>query len=267
MYLQGTIAEGMRYGAVSPKDYTGLIGWWKASEGVEFSQGSSISKWKDLSGNENHMVPQTSTGGTTDAAGSLVNTSNGLGITRILSARTLVDVNNNIHPYLCDGGAFTIVFVLRTNNLASTANILRPTPQSNKNGIIFSIYQPNGATVPQINNMVYDNTGLKASILTAAPYISPSQGAIYMNVNYGYGSAVVNPYQFLFNNVLKASTAYTSAPVYVSGNPFSFLPNAAIYMYEIIIYNNTGKSVAQIDHEKNTLYNDYILKQYPNLFL
>jgi len=261
MYLQGTIAEGMRYGAVSPKDYTGLIGWWKASEGVEFSQGSSISKWKDLSGNENHMVPESNQ----NTAGRLIGTNNGVAITRLGAGNYLVCTNIDMHKILLDGSPNTVIIIMSSNNVTSSQNILRSFPQSGINFYLFAINQT--SEVPNILFRSYDNTGLKASILTAAPYISPSQGAIYMNVNYGYGSAVVNPYQFLFNNVLKASTAYTSAPVYVSGNPFSFLPNAAIYMYEIIIYNNTGKSVAQIDHEKNTLYNDYILKQYPNLFL
>ncbi|KGO91757.1 hypothetical protein [Flavobacterium subsaxonicum] len=261
MYVQGATAEGIRYGAVSPKDYTGLIGWWKASEGVEFSQGSSISKWKDLSGNENHLVPENGQ----SSAGRLINTVNGVAITRLGAGNYLVCTNVDMHKTLLDGSPNTVIIIMRTNNLTSSVTLIRAWPQIGLNTIIWGINQPDA--IPNILSRAYDNTGLKANILSSAPYILPSQGAVYMNVNYGYGSAVVNPYQFFFNNTFKNSAAYSGMPIYVSSNPFSFLPNAAIYMYEIIIYNNTGKTVSQIDYEKDTLYNDYILKQYPNLLL
>jgi len=267
MYLQGGTIEGVTYGGVSPLDYSGLIGWYKASQGVDLVNGSSITRWKDLSGNNNHLVPKSTSGATVSQIGSLVNTVNGLGVTRILSGGALTCENVNMHKPLVDGSPTTVILILRTNNLTSSIPVIQAIPQANTNIWIFSFNQPVSTNPPQIVNRLYDNAGLKVNMLTTAAYVQPSQGAVYSTINYGYNNGVVNPFTFLFNNEVKATAAYSAAPVYVAGNPIAYLPSPLTYMYEMIIYNNTGKSKSQIDLEHTNLNVDYIKQQYPNLTL
>jgi len=267
MYFQGGTIQGVTYGGVSPLDYSGLVGWYKASQGVDLINGSSITRWKDLSGNNNHLVPKNLTGGTVTQIGSLVNTVNGLGITRILSAGGLTCENPDMHKPLIDGSPTTVILVLRTNNMTSSNTLLQALPQSSANTWLFGFNQPVSANPPQILNRVYDNAGLKVNMLSTAAYVQPSQGAVHSTINYGYNNGVINPFTYLFNNEVKATAAYSGPPVSVTGNPLAFYPNALIYLYEIIIYNNTGKLKAQIDLEHTTLNVDYIKQQYPNLLL
>jgi len=238
MYLEGAKIEGFKYGGVSPLDYSGLKAWYKASDGNEFLKGNLINKWRDLSGNGNHLMPQS--GGT--SAGELVNTVDGLAVTRLGASNALVSSNPALQQLVSDGNSnSSMLIVMRTaNTTASLSNFIRGVPNGSTNTIVFDISQP--ASLPRIRIIILDNTGTKISIITDAPYFLPNQSAVHTIVNYGYGSSVPTPFQYRFNNDLKTSVNYLGVPVYVPTSNFGILPNPLLYLFKVIIYDNTGKA-------------------------
>lgn len=267
MNIQGLSLQGAGYGGLSPKDITGLKIWLKASSGVEFQLGNAVNKWNDLSGNENHFLPLNGSGSIAPYAGVLINTQAGLALSGLSgSGAYLTCLNLQAHNFLLDGSPYSLMLIQRVRNLEGSTTIIRNIPQQNANSLLYQLYLPNGATVPQTVFQFRDssaNTRINVQIDT--PELVSNTNNIVNFTNYGYGSQA-EPFHFLFNNEIKATRAYVAPPIYTPANALSYQPNVRNAIYEIIIYDHTGKTPLQIDQEMQNLYDNYILKQYPLLW-
>jgi hypothetical protein len=269
MNLQGATLQGGKYGALSPKDYSGLAAWWRATDGVEFYNGNYVHKWKDLSGNGRDFIaynPNTST--IAENAGTLGNTVNGVGI---LCSTTNIYVcleDTTFKKILYEGSPITLIIIYRIIIYQSNTGFpFLFAGQNISSAGRFVVGSPNNGQ--QIIRTYNSGSNSIADNITGVFFSEPG-GHILSVLDYGYNSdsPLLHRRSYIDGN-LKSEKKFTSPPSALTDTtPLTLQGGAsANAIYEIILYDNTGKTKAQIDYEHNKLYNEYILKRYPNLFL
>ena len=266
--------EGAIYGSVSPADYVGLAGWWRATDGITFSTGNRVSQWNDISGNNRHFTAMNSSYAPITTYGNLVQTANGLGILGG-DGNGLLGVLNDyaFKAMLYDGRKMGITIIYRLSALNGAGfNFLRTSGNDYvaANAGYFNIGVP--ANTAQTSRTVNGATTISNSdIVNAYPSAVFPQSHIFSVIDYGYDSASANLHRkSVLDNVVRTERKFSSAPTSVFTNTpigvqFGGSTNPAT-VYEIILFDHTGKTISQIDFEYQTLYTNYILPRYPNLF-
>lgn len=268
MYGQGFTIQGAKYGGVSPADFTGLAGWWRATEGITFANSSFINKWNDISGNNRHLqATVNATGLAQTSYGRLENTANGLGVTDGNSSGCLACLTDTaFRKMFYDGRPITVLLVFKINAIqSSTGYALISTGLTSANGL-FTINAPT-ATLPIRTLNVGGSTIANNDFLNV--FTVPG-GHIVSVIDFGYDAALSFTHRKAYlDTVLKTQVKFSATPsAVVDSSFFKVQPGSTgNTIYEIIIYDNTGKSQTQITAEHSSLYTDYLLKRYPNLFL
>jgi hypothetical protein len=247
MEFQGGTIEGYNYGALSPLDFTGLHRWHKSTNGIEFAGGSNIARWKDLSGNGLHLNAYNVNSANVNpraSYGRLIQTPYGLAVQGSASDIWLASLDD--HKFQYDGSAFSVILVYR--NITTGSVSLTVTRGYNR-----FTYAPSGNNIAiRIEAMPSLDVPLNAA---ATSYISIVQ-------NYGYQSQTPNA-TVEVNGVMSNQKDYNAVP---SNNPsadYWSIRNASnSFLYEIIIYNQTGKTRDQQQAEISRLYSDYLTPNY-----
>jgi len=270
MEAKGCTLTGLRYGGLSPVDVPGLKFWLKASNGATiFGSSGAVSFWKDLSGNENHLTPiNLSTGNPGLRAGRLIQTVNGVGYVNGLTTTDLVCVNPSADNFLYNGSPSTLFLVFRTpaDLTLNSPVMLRGYPLTNRSAIATNFFRADGSS-NLIQVIKYNTAGAISDARITSAFtngtVLPNQNVIYCVQDYGYSSGIVNPIKLLYNNVLKGQGAYSGVPDNETVANSLRVTQTIFPLYEVIAYDNTGKTQAQIDIEYNMIVTEYITKTYP----
>jgi hypothetical protein len=261
MVFKGGSIKGARYGQTNPKDYTGLVAWWHLREGLSYYRGDLASSLADLSGiGAGKMLTPPS--GVTNI-GRVANTPYGLGLYATSGGNSIgLTGPNGAFGFLSDGSPFTHIAIMKNVTNSSGISI-----GSNNAGNISSLglgWQPPSSFRTL---RLYNAAG--TNIISNGNMTMPAGNCVEATVCYGYNNGVTPPMVSYHNGSVLQTHTYNSAPSPAPVNSRFQLnivanPNQLSYLYEMIIYNNTGKAKAQIDFEMNALYNNYIKVKYKN---
>jgi hypothetical protein len=257
MEFQGGSIEGGGYGDLSPKDYPGLQAWYRATDGVEFSRGTVVRRWKDISGNDRHLLNASNAGAElAGSSGNIINTAYGLAYTQVNQTSGMSPVNSGTwHNFLYNGSPYTILIVMRS--VVSNSNfIFNTTTNLGGAGTIgsTSTFSTGNMSLRPNNHSSLDNFG----------NIAVNKNYVYNLTSYGYNNGITPATVFSINNSPKISGNFTSSPVGVTARGTLYLSCINVPIYEVIIYNQTGKSQTLINFELNNLFEIYIKNRYKN---
>lgn len=259
MYLNGGSLQGFVYGDLSPLDYTGLAAWYRATDGVELLRGSTISRWRDISGNGRHLTRMDNQGGAATGTVNMIvkSTSYGLAVGQVNATTGLGNLSSDPwHKFIMDGTPFTILVISRTGSNVGSA------PNTTVAGAIL-----NGAGTFTIGAQSNSNMPVRwnnhASI-DYFGYLAANQNNVYALNCYGYNNGYNPDMKFFINGTVRTSGNYTSSPVGVIPRGYLWLNPNLSNLYEVIIYNQAGKSQLQIEFEVGNLLEIYIKKRYKN---
>lgn len=273
MYINGATLQGAAYGGLSPLDFSGLEGWWRTDAGVQLQSGASISRWNDLSGNDRTLVGvYTNNEDSTRNFGIVRNTPYGLGMGGGDGNGCLaVTSDKEFQRILFNGSKMSVFIVYRVNLLSSNTGFrfigTGSQSQSQMEGGYLSIICPTGNQA--VRSFSFSSTIANNDI--SGLYQSPANYILTLeDLGYVPETPLLHRRMFI-NNELRNQVKFSGAPSNnipsqslrvqyggISGNtPYNFL-------YEILIYNHTGKSSEQIKTERERLYNEYLLPRYPN---
>lgn len=288
MNFEGGQLEGARYGGLTPLDYTGLAAWYRATDGVTFMRGNGVSQWNDLSGNNRHLI--SALNGTlqpSDVHGAVYNTISGLMIAGGDGNRRLYCLSDTTFQNMFyDGRKLTIIMIFRNNFLPLNQgyNFIQTTPVGGSRDVggyfSFGCTSPNGN---QAHRVLKDNVEVAGNDTGNGSLTAP-KNYITSVIDYGYNASSPNLHRKVyirenttatFVQTLKTERKFNQTPATSSpngvftvafggGSTLSTSPNG---MYELIVYDQTGKSELQIIEEHDRLYQEYINPRYPNLFL
>ncbi|MFL9844723.1 hypothetical protein [Flavobacterium rhizosphaerae] len=282
MHIEGGKIEGFKYGGLSPLDFSlngELAGWWRATDGVQFLTGNYVDIWRDISGYGRDLVSYTNNSNSYHVyMGRLENTQHGVAIGGgDGSARMLCPSDTAFKTMFYDGRPITIFIVFKCNYITgggfnfigSTDNVITPdygrftiaAPTTFGIGMSTQKWTSGASTNIADNRIPADDTAIGAQVISL------------VDLGYNATSSTLHRKSYL-NNVLKKEQKFSQAPgTGNDGNMFTVTfggrqgnGTANNHIYEIIIYDNTGKSQAQILDEHARLYNEYINIRYPNLY-
>jgi len=270
MYLKGATLEGAKYGGITPLDFDGLKLWMKSSVGVTFSRGNAVASWQDISPNHINFTPVGATGIPQTSAGLLVQSSYGLGYTSPGTGSNLLRADNIPHfNFLLDGSPHTMMVVFQAATTFQ-ASFFGSIPLNPPTGSVATLGIGTSVTSRHIQAVSGTSVNLYTlDVATANTPVISGSSYVYEEVNYGFGSGQ-NPIVFnAFNQVAATSrAAYTNPPTAGAGytNPFCISQPGGKNIYEIIMYDHTGKTKAQIDLERQRLVDEYVKQNYPNIY-
>jgi hypothetical protein len=267
MEFKGGSAKGFAYGQLSPLDYTGLKLWLRATDGLTFARGNSVKQWNDLSGNGNHFTASSFPLVDNTVYGPVVKAGNSG--TSGMGCISPVGTWN----FLGNGSPFS--FLLITGQITSTASSAQ---QVATRGLASAGFNNTSATAEITKNSapsvaadyVLRNAGSGGNTGAAPTVTTPARPANFGEFTH-YGSAGT-PYKYIAKSngvLIRRWTAYTSVPdpAQQMGQLTLFLPNGnPNSFFEWIVYDQTGKTQAQIDAEILNLSERYIKKRYPNIY-
>jgi len=262
MFLQGGSIQGARYGGVSPLDFNGLKFWFRASDGVDLLRGNIIKRWKDISGNGNHLVP---------ASGKsyglrYYNSAFGRYVSGIAGGSTepLNCINNGVQKLLTDGSPYSVILIINTGPVNSSGGL---TGQPANMFPIYAIAISSNAGTRSVTRLIQNTiTEIGVNANGSLNYFSDNQNLLVADVGYGYLTSGRDLTTWI-NSVPAASTDWINPPSLLAPpNKFAITGDTGVKFYEIIIYNHTGKDRPQINDELNKLTTEYINKRYPNFY-
>ncbi|MFL9845451.1 hypothetical protein [Flavobacterium rhizosphaerae] len=273
MHIEGGLIEGFKYGGLSPLDFGGLAAWYKSTDGVDLAFGNLVTQWNDLSGNNRHLDTIFNLVDLTTLAYSprLYNTDNGLGI-RFYDSRIVMGCSTDLEfkKMLYDGRPMTMIIVVKINSYLGAANINFISTGSQH--FDYGSYRLSLPTPTFMSSGVRKGTYSSATTILSnsigAANVPPLGNNVISVIDTGYTPA--NNHRFLYINdpsAAKTSGKFSESPPVLSDNYLiEIKAGEGNYLYEIIMYDNTGKSQAQILDEHTRLYNEYIAIRYPNLY-
>jgi len=273
MYLKGGSIQGAIYGGVSPRNYSGLKLWNRATDGVTLNNGNYVFNWKDISGSVTDgsrdwkpydRVSQSYISG---YGGIIGNSNNGLWIAGTTSPVFAIH-DSSFKRILFDGTPITLIIIFRINSIQTNSgfpffNTGLSTPTTGNFTISAPTNNSHGFTT-RLNS----NSGIEGTQLLGV-YNGVKSYALAIK-DYGYNAALPLLHRkYYVNNILQAEKKFIAAPNGATDYSPMILGCGAVAngIHEIIMYDNTGKDQQQIDFEYETLYTNYILKRYPNLLL
>lgn len=254
----GTIQAG-RYGQTNPKDYAGLIGWWHTREGLTYYRGDQVYSLSDLSGSGTGKALMPPSGITN--IGRIANTPYGLGLCSTSGGQAVSRTASNAFNFLADGSPFTFILIYKNVNNSDSISI------SSSGGNVSSLGMNWSPATTFSGTRFYNASG--SSIITNGNFTEPTGNSVASMVSYGYNRGISPPMVRSHNGVVLTSHNFNSAPTTPASSSYFQLsiianPTNIAYFYEMIIYNNTGKSKTQIDFEMSSLYSNYIKVKYKN---
>ena len=267
MNLEGVKIEGARYGGLTPLDYGGLQAWYKATDGVKLYTGNQVKSWDDLSGNNRHLTAiNRGTLAQVNSAGNLINTSNGLAYSNDNGTAGLSCITDyTFKKMLYDGRPMTCITVFKITTFVTSTGFrfLASSISTSGNGFFqhgaptasYPIRTLNQGTIIANNDMVNAFTGTGGHVVSV------------IDIGYVSSSSTQHRRAFL-DGVENNRRKFTSAPSTLddSTSPFSLQASSNNALYEVILYDNTGKSEQQILDEHSRLITEYINPRYPNLY-
>jgi hypothetical protein len=266
MYLKGAKLQGARYGAVSPIDFAGLTGWWRASDGVTFGGGNVVLNWHDLSNNGLDITYNPSA---TNLAGYMTQGTHGLVFdtqsASSSSVRPRTPTNDKL-KFILDGSPWSMVFVNNsfTRSALSYINILSANPNVD-GGDRFNFNRANGGGLAAYSLYCYNATAQNTSFQIAnTSDLAVNTNNFIVITYYGNNSTESLKLKSYVNNNLILGQNYRYPPNTTATDIKMEFVNGLKKCYELFFYNHTGKSAAQITGEMDRLYTDYLLKRYPN---
>jgi hypothetical protein len=257
MIFKGGSIKGARYGQTNPKDYLGLEGWWKATDGINIYRGNNVASWADQSGKGRTLVATNNLNVLQNSSGLLANTSWGLALSNFIGSSRLSAIGKGAwHKFLIDGSPYTIIAVCRS----ASASLASLNIGNNNAGSL------GGTASISINSQANSNLPIRITNHTSLDYfgyLTANQNSVYNLTGYGYNNGVTPDAKFSINAILRTSGNYTSSPITLTHSDVLSITTAG-FVYEVIIYNHTGKTQTQIDFEMSNLYNNYIKMRYKN---
>lgn len=260
MQFKGGKIQAARYGQTNPKDYAGLVGWWHLREGLSYFRGDLAASIADQSGNGTGKNLSAQTG--SSSMGRVGNTPYGLGLYATSGGNSIgVTAANGAFGFLSDGSPFTFITILK--NVANASGISIASNQFASPSLGLGWQPPSSFRTLRYSNAAGTNIASNGNLSV------PAGNCVEVLVNYGYNNGVNPPMVSYHNGSVLASHVFNSAPAPApAASRFALNivanPNAISYLYEMIVYNNTGKTKAQIDFEMSSLYNNYIKVKYKN---
>jgi hypothetical protein len=242
--IQGLSMQGFSIGELTPLDYDNLPFWYRPPDGVSYIRGTSANGIRDLSGNGRHL-----TGGT---GASVVNTAWGSPFKGVGSGTPSTYGVTTDTSFLVNGSPYTVFLVINSVNASTVgsnyigANINMANPWR---------FSPGAASITRVMPNVPN---------TAVP-LGSAGNHIICDVNYGYAYGA-NCLKTYVDGVLRATASYTGNPTGLTTSRLTYGALSPHLTYEWFAYNNTGKSIAQIDFERDNLLELYLKKRYKNFY-
>lgn len=275
MEFEGGILEGAVYGGLTPADFDGLMAWYRTSDisSSDIITSNYVGVWRDLSGNGRHLDTFFNKVNliTSIYYPRLYNTIHGYGIngTNVQMAMGC-STDTDFKKVLYNGSAVTLIVIYRqVSAYTSTNQNMFSTGSLHYD---YSLYRMGMPTATFMANQVTKGVYGSSTTIWSAPLNSstiPSvDGAAFCLIDTGYDS--VNNHRYIYVNnetTPRSSGKFSAAPATLSDSymiEVTTPPNG--YLYEIILYDNTGKTATQILNEKDRLMSEYVKIKYPNIY-
>jgi hypothetical protein len=265
---QGVELQGVSNGGITPKSFGGLQAWYRSTDDITFGVGTGVSGWKDLSIYGRHLTAiNRSTLAPVAAAGNIFNTPNGLAYSNDNGVFGLACLSDyTFKKMLYDGRPMTVIVVFYIRTFMTNTGFRFVSSGILPNGAAgylqhgaptanYAIRTLNGSTTIATNDIVNAFTGTGGHVTSL------------IDIGYDAASSLLHRRAYL-EGVEKNKVKFTSAPSLVDdlSAPFSIQSGPQNAIYEIILYDQTGKTEAQILAEHSQLITDYINLRYPNLY-